>query len=88
LIGRSCFSGKENFFGEPQLIVNYFGCGAIIDGGMYGRMNQNDWMGGHSWKWFPTIVTLLIGVLIGWLLFRKKINQVKIYRNNFNGEQT
>jgi len=56
---------------DPKLIVNYFGSGAIMDGGMHGRMNQNDWMGGHSWKWFPTIVTFFFGVLIG-LLFRKK----------------
>lgn len=40
--------------------------------GMHGRMNQNDWMGGHSWKWFPTIITIPIGVLRGGLLFRKK----------------
>jgi len=28
--------------------VNYFGRGAIIEGGIHGQMNQNDWMGGHS----------------------------------------
>jgi len=39
---------------------------------MHGQMNQNDWMDGHIWKWFPTIVTFLFGVLIGLLLFRKK----------------
>jgi hypothetical protein len=50
----------------------YFGSGAIMDGGMHGRLNENNWIGGHNWKWFPTIVTLLIGVLIGWLLFKKK----------------
>ena len=50
----------------------YFGSGAIMDGGMNGKMNENDWMGSNSWRWFPTIVTLLIGILIGWLLFRKK----------------
>lgn len=50
----------------------YFGSGAIMDGRMNGRMNENDWMGGNSWRWFPTIITLVIGVLIGWLLFRKK----------------
>ena len=50
----------------------YFGSGAIMDGGMHGRMNENSWVGGSIWRWFPTIVFLLVGVLIGWLLFRKK----------------
>ena len=50
----------------------YFGSNAIMDGGMHGRMNQKDWTGGDIWRWFPTIATLLIGILIGWLLFRKK----------------
>jgi len=50
----------------------YFGSGVMMDGGMNGRLNENGWMGGHSWRWFPTIVTLAFGVLIGWLLFRKK----------------
>ena len=54
-----------------------------MDGGIHGQMNQNDWMDGHSWKWFPTIVTLLIGVLIGWLLLKRKINQIKFYGKNF-----
>lgn len=50
----------------------YFGSGAMMDGGMHGWMNENRWMGGNSWRWFPTIVTLVLGVLIGWLLFKKK----------------
>jgi hypothetical protein len=52
----------------------YFGSGAMLDGGMnYGMMNKNGWLGGHSWRWFPAIVTLIFGLTLGWLLFRKKI---------------
>jgi hypothetical protein len=52
----------------------YFGSGAILDGGMDGgMMNKNGWLGGHSWRWFPAIVTLIFGLTLGWLLFRKKI---------------
>ena len=29
-------------------------------------------MGGITWMWFPTLVTFLLGVLVGWLLFRKR----------------
>ncbi len=50
----------------------YFGGGAMIHGGMNGRVNENGWIGGNGWGWFPAIVTLGFGVLIGWLLFRKK----------------
>jgi hypothetical protein len=46
----------------------------MMDGGMNGGMlNKNGWMGDHSWRWFPTIVTLVFGFALGWLLFRKKI---------------
>jgi hypothetical protein len=51
----------------------YFGNGAMMDGGMNGRMSENGWMGSNSWRWFPTIVTFVFIVLIGWQLFRKKI---------------
>ncbi len=40
---------------------------------MNGRMNENGWIASNSRGWFPAIVTLGFGVLIGWLLFRKKV---------------
>jgi hypothetical protein len=52
----------------------YFGSGAMLDGGMNGgMMNKNGWLGGHSWRWFPAIVTFIFGLTLGWLLLRKKI---------------
>lgn len=50
----------------------YFGSGAMMHGGMSGRMNENGWIGGNGWGWFPTLFTFGLVVLIGWLLFRKK----------------
>ncbi|MFA6598210.1 MAG: hypothetical protein WCS69_10835 [Ignavibacteriaceae bacterium] len=50
----------------------YFGSGTMMDSGIIGRMNENHSMGGNNWRLYPTIVTLLLGVLIGWLLFKKK----------------
>ena len=50
----------------------YFGSGTFMDGGMNGSMHENGWMGGSGWRWFPTIGTFVFGVLVGWLLFRKK----------------
>ncbi|MCX6170251.1 MAG: hypothetical protein NTX65_12970 [Ignavibacteriales bacterium] len=50
----------------------YFGSGTLMDGGMNEGMHENGWMSGNNWRWFPTIATLVVGVFIGWLLFRKK----------------
>lgn len=56
------------------ILFIYFGSGAMLDGGMNGgMMNKNGWLGGHSWRWFPAFITLIFGVTLGWLLFRKKI---------------
>jgi hypothetical protein len=29
-------------------------------------------MGGISWMWIPTLLTIALGVLIGWAIFGKK----------------
>ncbi|MHB8630140.1 MAG: hypothetical protein ACYDBJ_25975 [Aggregatilineales bacterium] len=42
--------------------------GATISGGMMGSGS----MGGISWMWIPTLLTLSIGILLGWAIFRKK----------------
>ncbi len=55
------------------VVFLYFGGRAMMHGGMNGRMNENGWIGGSGWGWFPAMVTLGFGVLIGWLLFRKKV---------------
>jgi len=54
------------------ILFLYFGSGTMMDSGMNGRMNGNHWLGGNSWRLYPTLITLLFGVLIGWLLFKKK----------------
>ncbi|MHB8630084.1 MAG: hypothetical protein ACYDBJ_27825 [Aggregatilineales bacterium] len=42
--------------------------GTTMSGGMMGSGN----MGGISWMWIPTVLTLGIGILLGWAIFRKK----------------
>lgn len=44
-----------------------FGGGAMTGGTMSGGM-----MGGISWMWIPTLLTLGIGILLGWAIFGKK----------------
>lgn len=48
-----------------------FGGGAMTGGMMNGGM-QNGLMGERSWMWFPTLITLGLGVVLGWVIFRKK----------------
>ena len=37
-----------------------------------GGMMGHGWIGGFSWIWIPTLLTLGLGVLLGWLIFGKK----------------
>jgi hypothetical protein len=53
--------------------------GSMMGGGMMGqggiggyRMGQGWIAGGFSWMWIPTLLTLGLGVLLGWLIFWKK----------------
>ncbi len=49
-----------------------FGGGAMTGTTMSGGMMGNGSMGGISWMWIPTLLTLGIGVLLGWAIFAKK----------------
>jgi len=53
--------------------------GSMIGGGMMGqggiggyRMGHGWINGGFSWMWIPTLLTLGLGILLGWLIFGKK----------------
>jgi hypothetical protein len=35
-------------------------------------MMGHGWIGGLSWMWIPTSLTLGLGVLLGWVIFGKK----------------
>ncbi|HEX5692198.1 MAG TPA: hypothetical protein VFX76_19415 [Roseiflexaceae bacterium] len=49
-----------------------FGGGAMTGATMGGGMMGNGWMGGISWMWIPTLLTLGLGILLGWIIFAKK----------------
>ena len=55
-----------------------FGGGSMMGGGMMGqggsgyRMGQGWINGGFSWMWIPTLLTLGLGVVLGWVIFGKK----------------
>jgi hypothetical protein len=48
----------------------YYGGSAFMDGEM---ITENTMLHGNYWRWVPSIITLAIGVLIGWLLFWRKV---------------
>jgi hypothetical protein len=57
----------------------FFGGGAMMGGGMMGqggiggyRMGHGWINGGFSWMWIPTLLTLGLGILLGWAVFGKK----------------
>ena len=49
-----------------------FGGGAMTGSMMSGGMMGHGWIGGFSWMWIPTVLTLCLGVLLGWVIFGKK----------------
>ena len=49
-----------------------FGGGAMTGSMMGGGMMGRGWMGGVNWMWIPTLLTLGLGVLLGWVIFGKK----------------
>ena len=49
-----------------------FGGGAMTGATMSGGMMGSGMMGGISWMWIPTLLTLGIGILLGWAIFAKK----------------
>ena len=49
-----------------------FGGGAMTGGMMNGGMHGSGWMSERSWMWFPALITLGLGVVLGWVIFKKK----------------
>ena len=49
-----------------------FGGGAMTVSMMGGGMMGRGWMGGFNWMWIPTLLTLGVGVLLGWAIFAKR----------------
>ena len=41
-------------------------------GTMTGAMMSGGMMGGISWMWIPTLLTVGLGILLGWVIFGKK----------------
>jgi hypothetical protein len=49
-----------------------FSGGAMTGATMSGGMMGSGRMGGISWMWIPTLITIGLGILLGWAIFGKK----------------
>jgi hypothetical protein len=49
-----------------------FGGGAMTGSMMSGGMMGHGRIAGMSWMWIPTLLTLCLGILLGWVIFGKK----------------
>jgi hypothetical protein len=48
-----------------------FGYGSMGRSMMNGGMMGQRWNGGFGWMWIPTLLTLGVGVFLGWVIFAK-----------------
>ncbi|MGZ8842263.1 MAG: hypothetical protein ACXW18_01295 [Pyrinomonadaceae bacterium] len=61
------------FFGGGAMTGSMLGGGMMGQGGTGGyRMGHGLINGGFSWMWIPTLVTLGLGILLGWAVFAKR----------------
>jgi hypothetical protein len=58
-------------FGSGAMTGSMIGSGMMGQGGIGYRMGHGWIDGGFSWMWIPTLVTLGLGVLLGWAIFGK-----------------
>ena len=60
-------------FGFGTMSGSFMGGGGMMDGRTMGdgTMGQGR-IGAFGWMWIPTLITLGIGLFLGWLLFAKK----------------
>jgi hypothetical protein len=60
-------------FGGGAMTGSMMGGGMMGQGGIGGYRMGHGWInGGFSWMWIPTLLTLGLGVLLGWVIFGKK----------------
>jgi hypothetical protein len=61
------------FFGGGAMTGSMMGGGMMGQSGIGGYRMGHGWInGGFSWMWIPTLLTLGIGLLLGWMIFAKK----------------
>ena len=60
------------FFGGGAITGSMIGGGMMGQGGTGGYRMGHGWInGGLSWMWIPTLLTLALGVVLGWAILAK-----------------
>jgi len=54
-------------------LLLYLNSEALIDSLMIGKLNLKEWLATNSFVWVPALFTFCFGLLVGWLLFRKRV---------------
>ena len=65
-------AGLVMAFSVVVVLFLLFGSGALTGATLSNGMMGSGKMGGISWMWIPTLVTLGIGVMLGWTIFAKE----------------
>ncbi len=55
------------------VILLYFYSGLLVDSVIKGKINQNNWPDIKNFGWVPALLTFGLGILLGFLIFRKKV---------------
>jgi len=59
-------------FAVVVVLFLLFGGGAMTGGMMNGGMHGSGWLSERGWMWIPALITLSLGVVLGWVIFKKK----------------
>ena len=65
-------AGLVMTFSVVVVLFLLFGRGALTGATLSNGMMGSGKMGGISWMWIPTLVTLGIGIMLGWTIFTKE----------------
>lgn len=64
----------------------YFGAGAMIEGGLNGKMHANGIAGSMSWRMYPATILFFSSAVLGWLLFKKRNKSSNDIAENTKGD--
>ena len=65
-------AGLVMAFSVVAVLFLIFGGGALTGATLSNGMMGSGTMGGISWMWIPTLVTLGIGIMLGWTIFARE----------------
>lgn len=65
-------AGLVTAFAVVVVLFLIFGSGALTGATLSNGMLGRGTMGGIGWMWLPTLLTLGLGILLGWTIFARE----------------